>query len=69
MKASLLNKLDILQDRYEELTALLGEAAYAALAAACRRRNGLGLIAIHPATQAATERRETDVKYELQPPE
>lgn len=52
-----------------ELTALLGEAAYAALAAACRRRNGLGLIAIHPATQAATQRRETDVKYELQPPE
>ncbi len=26
MKASLLNKLDILQDRYEELTALLGDA-------------------------------------------
>src|SRR5471032_3492390 len=26
MKASLLNKLDILSDRYEELTALLGDA-------------------------------------------
>ncbi len=26
MKASLLNKLDVLQDRYEELTALLGDA-------------------------------------------
>ena len=26
MKASLLNKLDLLQDRYEELTALLGDA-------------------------------------------
>ena len=26
MKASLLRKLDILQDRFEELTALLGEA-------------------------------------------
>ena len=25
MKASLLNKLDILQDRFEELTALLGD--------------------------------------------
>lgn len=26
MKASLLSKLDILQDRFEELTALLGDA-------------------------------------------
>ncbi|WP_313395968.1 hypothetical protein, partial [Pseudomonas sp.] len=26
MKASLLNKLDTLQDRFEELTALLGDA-------------------------------------------
>ena len=26
MKASLLNKLDALQDRFEELTALLGDA-------------------------------------------
>ena len=26
MKASLLNKLDVLQDRFEELTALLGDA-------------------------------------------
>ena len=25
MKASLLNKLDVLQDRFEELTALLGD--------------------------------------------
>ena len=26
MKASLINKLDLLQDRFEELTALLGDA-------------------------------------------
>lgn len=36
-----------------ELTALLGEPVYAALASLCRRRAGLGLIAIHPATAAA----------------
>lgn len=52
-----------------ELTELIGAEAYEELAAVCRRRKGLGLIAVHPATQAATERRETDVKYELQPPE
>ncbi|MBT0565993.1 hypothetical protein [Williamsia sp. CHRR-6] len=50
-----------------ELTELIGAAAYAELAAACRRRNGLGLIAIHPATAAATTRRDTDIKYELHP--
>jgi hypothetical protein len=36
-----------------ELTELLGEKAYAELAAMCKRRNGLGLIAVHPATRAA----------------
>ena len=36
-----------------ELTELLGEKAYAELAAMCRRRGGLGLIAVHPATRAA----------------
>lgn len=36
-----------------ELTELLGAAAYAELAAHCRRRAGLGLIAVHPATRAA----------------
>ncbi|MGU3291910.1 hypothetical protein [Williamsia sp. M5A3_1d] len=46
-----------------ELIELLGRAAYDELAAACRRRNGLGLIAIHPATAAATTRRDTDIKY------
>jgi len=47
-----------------ELIELIGEPAYDVLAAACRRRNGLGLIAVHPATEAATSRRETDIKYE-----
>ena len=36
-----------------ELTELLGEKAYAELAAMCKRRSGLGLIAMHPATRAA----------------
>jgi len=36
-----------------ELTELLGEKVYAELAALCRRRAGLGLIAVHPATRAA----------------
>ena len=36
-----------------ELTELLGERAYAELAAICRRRNELGLVAVHPATVAA----------------
>ena len=36
-----------------ELTALLGEKAYAELAAMCKRRGQLGLIAVHPATRAA----------------
>ena len=31
-----------------ELTELLGEKAYAELAAMCKRRSGLGLIAVHP---------------------
>ena len=36
-----------------ELTELLGDKAYAELAAMCKRRSGLGLIAVHPATRAA----------------
>jgi hypothetical protein len=36
-----------------ELTELLGEKAYAELAAMCKRRSGLGLIAVHPATRAS----------------
>jgi hypothetical protein len=36
-----------------ELTELLGEKAYAELAAMCKRRKRLGLIAVHPATRAA----------------
>ncbi|MFT4088244.1 MAG: hypothetical protein QM658_14060 [Gordonia sp. (in: high G+C Gram-positive bacteria)] len=48
-----------------ELIELVGEPAYRELAAACRRRTQLGLVAVHPATAAATDRRKTDVKYEL----
>ena len=47
-----------------ELIELIGQAAYEALDQVCRRRNGLGLIAVHPATTAATARRDTDIKYE-----
>lgn len=36
-----------------ELTALLGEKAYAELAAICKRRSRLGLVAVHPATRLA----------------
>nr|WP_128970164.1 hypothetical protein [Rhodococcus opacus] len=36
-----------------ELTELLGEAAYRELARLCKRRQGLGLIAVHPATTVA----------------
>jgi len=36
-----------------ELTELIGEKAYAELAAICKRRKGLGLVAVHPATRAA----------------
>lgn len=47
-----------------ELVELIGENAYEVLAAACRRRTELGLVAVHPATAAATSRRKTDLKYE-----
>ena len=47
-----------------ELIELVGEPAYEALAAACRRRNQLGLVAVHPATQAATTTNDADLKYE-----
>jgi hypothetical protein len=36
-----------------ELTELLGKAAYSELAKMCKRRAGLGLVAVHPATAAA----------------
>jgi hypothetical protein len=36
-----------------ELTELIGAAAYAELARHCKRREGLGLIAVHPATTHA----------------
>jgi hypothetical protein len=38
-----------------ELTALLGEPAYAELARLCAQRLKLGLVAVHPATDAARE--------------
>lgn len=47
-----------------ELTELIGADAYQVLAAACRRRTQLGIVAVHPATAAATTRRTTDLKYE-----
>jgi len=37
----------------DELTELLSSKAYAELAAMCKRRNKLGLIAVHPATRIA----------------
>ena len=37
-----------------ELTELLGIDVYTELAALCRRREGLGLIAVHPATREAS---------------
>lgn len=40
-----------------ELTELLGDEVYQELAKHCRRRAGLGLIAVHPATTAAREAR------------
>jgi hypothetical protein len=36
-----------------ELTALIGEAAYAELARLCERRRELGVVAVHPATAAS----------------
>jgi len=45
-----------------ELTELLGEQAYAALARECEARQGR-LVAVHPATAAATERQSYDMKY------
>lgn len=40
-----------------ELRELIGDAAYEELARLCRRREGLGLIAVHPATTAAAVER------------
>ena len=47
-----------------ELTEMLGAPAYAELASVCRRRTQLGIVAVHPATAAATSRRTSDIKYE-----
>lgn len=43
----------VYQSYAPELTELLGKNAYAELARHCKRREGLGLIAIHPATTHA----------------
>lgn len=45
-----------------ELTALLGEPAYAALAEHCRAKEKHGLIAIHPATAAAARPKRRTVE-------
>ena len=47
-----------------ELTELIGAPAYEALAQACRLRANLGIVAVHPATAAATTRHTTDLKYQ-----
>jgi len=39
----------------DELRELIGDAAYEIVAAACRRRQQLGLVAVHPATERAEE--------------
>ncbi|WP_082393469.1 hypothetical protein [Nocardia arizonensis] len=41
-----------------ELTELIGEPAYAELARICKRREGLGLVAVHPATVHALRNAE-----------
>nr|EJJ01647.1 hypothetical protein JVH1_0794 [Rhodococcus sp. JVH1] len=41
------------QSYARELTALLGKAVYRELARLCKRRQGLGLVAVHPATAVA----------------
>ena len=48
------------QSLADELTELLGVAAYAELAELCERRGQLGLIAVHPATRIATPGAHTD---------
>jgi hypothetical protein len=50
-----------------ELIALIGKPAYDELATICRRRSALGLVAVHPATAAATQRQEGDRKYSQHP--
>ncbi|GAA5049067.1 hypothetical protein GCM10023318_17660 [Nocardia callitridis] len=47
-----------------ELTELLGVPAYEELARHCRRRAGLGLVAIHPATVHADRLREPESRPE-----
>lgn len=51
--ASHVDSKQVWESLADELTELLGANAYAELAAICKRRNKLGIIAVHPATQAA----------------
>ena len=46
-------KRQVWQTMAPELTELLGEPAYAELAGICLRRNELGLVAVHPASERA----------------
>lgn len=48
-------EVPVYQSYRPELTALLGEPAYEVLADLCRRRAGLGIVAVHPATAEAQE--------------
>jgi hypothetical protein len=51
-----------------ELTALIGEAAYGKLAELCDARLKTGLVAIHPATAAATAPRKRGGREPASPP-
>ncbi|WP_076476367.1 hypothetical protein [Williamsia sterculiae] len=59
----------VFQSYRPELIELIGEPAYTELAKLCERRRGLGIVAVHPATEQATGRRIADIKYELKPEE
>jgi hypothetical protein len=48
-----IGKQQVWESMAPELTELIGGKAYGELAAICKRRNGLGLVAVHPATRAA----------------
>jgi len=51
--ATHVGKKQVWESLADELTELLGAKAYGELAAMCKRRSQLGLIAVHPATRAA----------------
>ena len=51
--AAIGSEIESVQRQISQLTELLGAKAYSELAAMCKRRSGLGLIAVHPATRAA----------------